>query len=65
MAENTFCDRCGHRLARDSSEQSKQNIGTSNLEDIKCAFNSNEDILLNESKNNNVENPYNDNDTQL
>lgn len=65
VAENTFCDRCGHRLTRDSSEQSKQNIGTSNLEDIKCAFNSKEDILLNESKNNNVENPYNDNDTQL
>ncbi|XP_011424220.3 uncharacterized protein [Magallana gigas] len=65
VAGNTFCDRCGHRLTRDSSEQSKQNTGTSNLEDIKCAFNSNEDILLNESKNNNVENPYNDNDTQL
>lgn len=65
VAENTFCDRCGHRLTRNSSEQSKQNIGTSSLEDIKCVFNLKDDILLNESKNNNVENSYNDNDTQL
>lgn len=34
----------------------------SNLEDIKCVFNLKEDILFNESKNNNVENLYNDND---
>lgn len=46
----------------DSFEQSKQNIGMSNLEDIKCVFNLKEDILFNESKNNNVENLYNDND---
>lgn len=34
----------------------------SNLEDIKCVLNLKEDILFNESKNNNVENLYNDND---